>query len=140
MILLLISNSDLDAVDRALEPDALPSTAKLYYILRLLMNVFMQNVSSLSNKPSSIREFKGLSYPMPELLTRIYVYLTGQNGSAGKDNIAKLLGSCLDELCMLINISPARYKVDLLAIYLKVFTGRQSEIIFLSVGKIMIRM
>lgn len=53
-----ILRSDVDAVDRALEPDAFPATAKLYYVLRLLMNVFMRNVPSLSNKPSSIRKFQ----------------------------------------------------------------------------------
>lgn len=43
-------------IDRTLEPGAFPSTAKLYYVLRLLINVFLQSVPSLSSKRASIRE------------------------------------------------------------------------------------
>ncbi|KAI7879526.1 ARM repeat-containing protein [Lichtheimia hyalospora FSU 10163] len=87
-------------IDRTLEPGAFPSTAKLYYVLRLLINVFLQSVPSLSNKRASIR-------------------------TEGKDNehVAAVLGPCLDELSMLIGIAPSSYKIDLLAMSFYIFTA-----------------
>ncbi|KAI9243888.1 armadillo-type protein [Phascolomyces articulosus] len=90
----------LEDMDRALEPGAFPSTAKLYYVLRLLINVFLQKLPSLStSKRSSSR-------------------LTGTN----QEHVAILLGPCLDELGMLVNIAPASYKIDLLAICFYIFS------------------
>ena len=43
----------LEDMDRALEPSAFPSTAKLYYVLRLLINVFLQKLPSLSTTKRS---------------------------------------------------------------------------------------
>ncbi|KAI7854364.1 armadillo-type protein [Circinella umbellata] len=90
----------LEDMDRALEPSAFPSTAKLYYVLRLLINVFLQKLPSLSTtKRSSTR-------------------LTGTN----QEQVAILLGPCLDELGMLVNIAPPSYKIDLLAICFYIFS------------------
>ncbi|KAI9492675.1 hypothetical protein BDB00DRAFT_420321 [Zychaea mexicana] len=89
-------SDDMD-VDRALEPGAFPSTAKLYYVLRLLINVFLQTLPSLTTTKRS-------------------------SSSANQEQVAILLGPCLDELGMLVNIAPASYKIDLLAISFYIFS------------------
>ncbi|KAI9318532.1 armadillo-type protein [Dichotomocladium elegans] len=87
-------------VERTFDPDAFPSTAKIYYILRLLINVFLQNVPSLGNKRTTTR-----------------------SGNKDKQQAATVLGLCLDELGLLISVVPESYKVDLLAITFYVFTA-----------------
>ncbi|KAI9022184.1 armadillo-type protein [Phycomyces nitens] len=93
----LNSTVETEAVDSALDPDVFPSTAKLYYVLRLLINVFLQNIPSLSKKPTGIRTNR-------------------------KENMTILLGPSLDALTKLIGITPTDYKVDLLAICFYIFS------------------
>lgn len=87
-------------VDTTIDPEAFPATAKLYYLLRLLISVFLQNVPKLSNKPASSR----------------------RSAQSNKDNLLLLLGPSLDTLALLVSITPKNYKVDLLAICLYVFS------------------
>ncbi|KAI8365216.1 armadillo-type protein [Radiomyces spectabilis] len=94
-----LGDESLFDVDRAFEPEALPSTAILYYLLRLLINVFLQNIPTLSNKPMSARPRVAL----------------------GQENIISLLGSSLETLAMLVGITPAIHKVDMLAICYHIF-------------------
>ncbi|KAI7871589.1 armadillo-type protein [Spinellus fusiger] len=87
---------EAESLDISLDPDVFPSTAKMYYILRVLINVFLQNVPSLSNKPTGVKP--------------------------SKDSSTVLLSS-LDALTKLVGITPASYKVDILAICFYVFSG-----------------
>ncbi|RUP46507.1 armadillo-type protein [Jimgerdemannia flammicorona] len=93
--------SDFDAVDRALDPDSFPSTAKLYYLLRLLINIFLQKIPSLSTRPVNTRS-----------ANRVI-----------SDDAVVLLGSSLDAIASLVAIAPIGYKTDLLAIALYVYTA-----------------
>ncbi|KAF7731917.1 hypothetical protein EC973_007748 [Apophysomyces ossiformis] len=97
----LESDTALEAVDRALEPNVFPSTAKLYYLLRLLINVFLQSVPSLSNKRTSARSV---------------------NRDVTEENAGFLLGPSLDTLSKLVVITPPSFKVDLLAICFYIFS------------------
>lgn len=47
-------------------------------------------------------------------------------GTEGKDieHAAAVLGPCLDELSMLIGVTPSSYKIDLLAMSFYIFTGK----------------
>ncbi|KAI8149192.1 armadillo-type protein [Fennellomyces sp. T-0311] len=92
-------NSDID-VDRALEPGVFPSAAKLYYVLRLLINVFLQALPTMSTTKRSSSRISNTS----------------------QEHVAVLLGPCLDELGLLVNIAPASYKIDLLAICFYIFS------------------
>jgi hypothetical protein len=42
--------SDFEALDRALDPDSFPTNAKLYYLFRLLITIFVQKIPSLSSR------------------------------------------------------------------------------------------
>ncbi|KAG0172348.1 hypothetical protein DFQ30_010665 [Apophysomyces sp. BC1015] len=97
----LTLSRELEAIDCALEPTVFPSTAKLYYLLRLLINVFLQNVPSLSNKRLSSRP---------------------ANRNTMEDNACLLLGPSLDTLSRLVTITPSSFKVDLLAICFYIFS------------------
>lgn len=90
----LEGETDYHIMDVTLDPDAFPATAKLYYLLRLLINVFLQNVPKLSNKPASSRRSTQIT----------------------KESLSLLLGPSLDTLALLVGITPKSYKVDLLAI------------------------
>ncbi|OBZ81409.1 HEAT repeat-containing protein 5B, partial [Choanephora cucurbitarum] len=81
--------SDLE--DRELT-DGFPATTKLYYVMRLLMNVFLQHLPELSKKP------------------------VGRPGSHSTEQRLLLLGSSLDTLSLVVTIAPACYRVDLLAV------------------------
>jgi hypothetical protein len=101
----LEGETDYHIMDVTLDPDAFPATAKLYYLLRLLINVFLQNVPKLSNKPASSRR-------------------STQNTN---ENLALLLGPSLDTLALLVGITPKSYKVDLLAICFFIFSEILTE-------------
>ncbi|KAI8980927.1 armadillo-type protein [Pilobolus umbonatus] len=96
----LDETSDADWMDKTLEPDNFPTTAKIYYVLRLLVNVFLRNLQSLSNKPANSRKSR----------------------TSTRENLAMLLGPSLDTLALLIRITPETYKVDLLAICFFIFS------------------
>ncbi|CEP08433.1 hypothetical protein [Parasitella parasitica] len=100
----LEAETDYHIMDVTLDQDAFPATAKLYYLLRLLINVFLQNVPRLSNKPASSS------------------YSSRRSAHSGKENISLLLGSSLDTLALLVGITPKSYKVDLLAICFYIFS------------------
>lgn len=105
----LEGEGDYHMLDATLEPDAFPATAKLYYVSRLLINVFLQNVPKLSSKPASSRRSLHNS----------------------KESLPLLLGPSLDTLALLVGITPNNYKVDLLAIcfyiFAEVLTEKQFE-------------
>ncbi|KAI8641511.1 armadillo-type protein [Parasitella parasitica] len=96
----LEAETDYHIMDVTLDQDAFPATAKLYYLLRLLINVFVQNVPRLSNKPASSR----------------------RSAHSSKENIPLLLGPSLDTLALLVDITPKTYIVDLLAICFYIFS------------------
>ncbi|KAG2213412.1 hypothetical protein INT47_009085 [Mucor saturninus] len=101
----LEGEGDYHMMDATLDPDAFPGTAKLYYLLRLLTNVFLQNVPKLSIKPASSR----------------------RSTHSSKESLVLLLGPSLDTLALLVGITPKRYKVDLLAICFYVFSEILTE-------------
>ncbi|KAG1384801.1 hypothetical protein G6F60_002658 [Rhizopus arrhizus] len=88
--------SDLDNI----QPGVFPVSSKLYYLVRVLVNVFLQNVPKLSKKQSSWHR-------------------SGQNTL---DNLVLLLNHSLDAFALLVSIAPNIYKVDLLAIYLYILS------------------
>ncbi|KAG1462345.1 hypothetical protein G6F46_004337 [Rhizopus delemar] len=88
--------SDLDNI----QPGVFPVSSKLYYLVRVLVNVFLQNVPKLSKKQSSWHR-------------------SGQNTL---DNLVLLLNHSLDAFALLVSIAPKIYKVDLLAIYLYILS------------------
>lgn len=49
--------------------------------------------------------------------------MLGSGKASARENVSVLLGSCLDELSMLIDIAPSSYKVDLLAICFYIYSG-----------------
>ncbi|KAG1473645.1 hypothetical protein G6F56_000838 [Rhizopus delemar] len=91
--------SDLNNIT-SLETSVFPVTSQLYYLVRVLVNVFLQNVPKLSNKRSSWNR-------------------SGQNML---DNLVILLSSSLDTFALLVRTAPKIYKVDLLAIYLYILS------------------
>lgn len=101
----LEGEGDYHMMDTTLEPDAFPATAKLYYLLRLLINVFLQNVPKLSSKPASSR----------------------RSAQSSKESLVLLLGPSLDTLALLVGITPKNYKVDLLAICFYIFSEILTE-------------
>ncbi|KAG2232739.1 hypothetical protein INT48_009265 [Thamnidium elegans] len=101
----LEGEGDYHMMDATLDPEAFPATAKLYYILRLLTNVFLQNVPKLSSKRASSR----------------------RSTQSSKENLVLLLGPSLDTLALLVGITPKSYKVDLLAICFYVFSEILTE-------------
>ena len=101
----LEGEGDYHMLDATLEDGAFPATAKLYYILRLLINVFLQNVPKLSSKPASSRK----------------------STQSAKEHLPQLLGPSLDALALLVGITPNNYKVDLLAICFYVFSKVLTE-------------
>lgn len=101
----LEGEGDYHMMDATLEPEAFPATAKLYYLLRLLTNVFLQNVPKLSSKRASSR----------------------RSTQCSKENLVLLLGPSLDTLALLVGITPKSYKVDLLAICFYVFSEILTE-------------
>jgi hypothetical protein len=72
--------------------------------LRLLINVFLQNVPKLSNKPANTRR-----------------------SESSKEDLTGLLGLSLDTLAQLVAITPKNYRVDLLAICSHVFAKILTE-------------
>ncbi|KAL7334523.1 hypothetical protein PS15p_200133 [Mucor circinelloides] len=104
----LEGETDYHIMDVTLDPDAFPATAKLYYLLRLLINVFLQNVPKLSNKPASSR----------------------RSAHGSRENLPLLLGPSLDTLALLVGITPKSYKVDLLAICFYIFSEILTEVKF----------
>ncbi|KAI8372010.1 armadillo-type protein [Choanephora cucurbitarum] len=88
----LEDDSELQLMDVTLDPDAFPATTKLYYVMRLLMNVFLQHLPELSKKP------------------------VGRPATHSTEQRLLLLGSSLDTLSLVVTIAPARYRVDLLAV------------------------
>ncbi|KAL4206381.1 hypothetical protein CU097_005637 [Rhizopus azygosporus] len=80
------------------ESNAFPTTSKMYYILRVLINVFLQYVPGLSTKRTSLPP------------------------SDASDNLDILLNLSLDSFAQLVGITPRQYKVDLLAVCLRVFS------------------
>ncbi|CAO3620701.1 unnamed protein product [Cunninghamella echinulata] len=92
--------SDLVALDQVLDPNVFPTTAKLYYILRLLVNVFTRHIPSLGNKTISRRSIV----------------------ENDKSLVMTLLGHSLETLAYIIRITPNKYKVDLLAITLHIYS------------------
>ncbi|KAI9480776.1 MAG: armadillo-type protein [Benjaminiella poitrasii] len=92
-------------VDTTLDPEVFPATAKLYYVLRLLVNVFLQNIPKLTNKPASSRH----------------------SSPGSRENLALLLGPSLDTIALLVGIVPKDYKVDLLAICFHIFSEILTE-------------
>ncbi|KAI8337917.1 armadillo-type protein [Chlamydoabsidia padenii] len=98
---------DLITIESTLESNAFPTTAKLYYLLRLLVNVFVHHIPSLRNQTLSARS----------------------SIDNDKDNISILQRHALDALCQMIKITPPKHRVDLLAIslhiYIEVLTSRQ---------------
>jgi hypothetical protein len=101
----LEGEGDYHMMDTTLEPDAFPATAKLYYLLRLLINVFLQNVPKLSSKPASSR----------------------RSAQSSTESLVFLLGPSLDTLALLVGITPKNYKVDLLAICFYIFSEILTE-------------
>jgi hypothetical protein len=101
----LEGETDYHIMDVTLDPDAFPATAKLYYLLRLLINVFLQSVPKLSNKPASSR----------------------RSAHGSRENLPLLLGPSLDTLALLVGITPKNYKVDLLAICFYIFSEILTE-------------
>ncbi|CAO3627524.1 unnamed protein product [Cunninghamella blakesleeana] len=94
------SLSDFAALDQVLDPNIFPTTAKLYYILRLLVNVFTQNMPSLGNKAISRRSI----------------------AENDKTLVTTLLGHSLETLAHIVRIAPSKYKVDLLATALHIYS------------------
>ncbi|ORZ22294.1 armadillo-type protein [Absidia repens] len=92
------SYGDLIAVNDSLDSDVFPTTAKLYYLLRLLVNVFVHHIPSLRNKSLSARPFI----------------------DNDKDTVSSLQQRSLDALAQMIKITPPKYRVDLLAISLHI--------------------
>ncbi|KAI8967355.1 hypothetical protein BDF20DRAFT_900626 [Mycotypha africana] len=90
---LVIIDSNID------EPDAFPASSKLYYILKLLMTVLLQNVPELPGK----------------------VIRQSVHDRAQGENLPLLLGSTLDTLASLMAITPEVYKVNLAAVCSNVF-------------------
>lgn len=100
----LCDDLETDILNQTLDPEGFPATAKLYYLLRLLINVFLQNVPKLSNKPANTRR-----------------------SESSKEDLTGLLGLSLDTLAQLVAITPKNYRVDLLAICFHVFAKILTE-------------
>jgi hypothetical protein len=100
----LCDDLETDILNQTLDPEGFPATAKLYYLLRLLINVFLQNVPKLSNKPANTRR-----------------------SESSKEDLTGLLGLSLDTLAQLVAITPKNYRVDLLAICSHVFAKILTE-------------
>ena len=60
------------------------------------------------------------------LLGVVFFPLVGLTGT-NQEQVAILLGPCLDELGMLVNIAPPSYKTDLLAICFYIFSGKKKK-------------
>ncbi|KAI8097095.1 armadillo-type protein [Halteromyces radiatus] len=95
----LEDSGDLITVDNTLDSGVFPTTAKLYYLLRLLVSVFVQHIPSLRNKVMSARPF----------------------GENDKESLSTLLRSSLEALAQLVKMTPPKYRVDLLAIALHIY-------------------